>query len=205
VTGVPDEKSPGLAEFPLVVLSGPSGSGKTTIVDRLLRDAPVQIYKAVSATTRPARAGEVDGDAYYFLSPAEFERRRRQGEFIECAEVHGSGYWYGTLKSELDRAQAAGAWALLEIDVAGALEVMRQFPQAVTIFLQSSSEAEYERRLRRRGTESEDAIARRLQTARKELQSADRYAFRVVNDDLDEAVRRICEILKSRETERHAG
>lgn len=194
-----------LAEVPLVVLSGPSGSGKTTIVDRLLHEAPVPLYKAVSATTRPARSGEVDGQAYYFLTPEEFERRRREGEFIECAEVHGSGYWYGTLRSEVARAREAGAWALLEIDVEGALAVMRQFPRAVSIFLKSSSEAEYERRLRRRGTESEEAIARRLNTARKELQFADCYAYQVINDDLDEAVHRICEILKSRETERNAG
>jgi guanylate kinase len=89
----------------IVVLSGPSGSGKTTIVNRLLRESPVPLRMSVSATTRPPRKGEVDGVAYHFLAPEEFTRRREAGEFLECAEVHKSGYWYGTLISELDRAR----------------------------------------------------------------------------------------------------
>ena len=118
---------------------------------------------------------------------------------------HGSGFWYGTLKSELERARAAGAWAFLEIDVQGALEVMRQCPGAITIFLKTPSQAEFEQRLRDRGTESEEAIQRRLRTAQEELTFADRYRFQVVNDDLGRAVNRITEILSSQETERHAG
>jgi len=183
--------------FRVVVLSGPSGSGKSTIVDRLIAAAPVKLVEAVSATTRPPRTGEVDGKDYYFLSPEEFQQRRERGEFLECAEVHGAGYWYGTLRSELDRIRQTGAWALLEIDVQGALAVMREFPHAVTIFLTTPSEEEYERRLRHRGTESEEAIRRRLATAREELKSADRYRHRIVNDDLDRAVRDISQILVS--------
>jgi len=183
--------------FRVVVLSGPSGSGKSTIVDRLIEAAPVKLIEAVSATTRPPRAGEVDGTDYYFLSPDEFETRRAQGEFLECAEVHGAGHWYGTLRSEIDRIRQSGAWALLEIDVQGALAVMRAFPQAVTIFLTTPSEVEYEQRLRHRGTESEKAIRRRLTTAREELTFADRYRYRVVNDDLDRAVQEISDILIS--------
>lgn len=183
------------ATFRVVVLSGPSGSGKTTIVDRLVEEAPVTLVKAVSATTRPPRTGEVDGEDYYFLSAVEFERRRDAGEFLEFAEVHSSGYWYGTLRSEVERARRAGGWALLEIDVEGALNVMREYPDAVTVFLTTPSEAEYERRLRARGTETEQVIQRRLATARKELNMADRYRHRVVNDDLDRAVQQICDIL----------
>jgi len=102
--------------FHVLVLSGPSGTGKTTIVERLLHQAPVKLIKCISATTRPCRVGEKHGEAYYFLSPDEFARRKAAGEFLETAEVFGAGYWYGTLKSELDRARGHCGWAFLEID-----------------------------------------------------------------------------------------
>jgi guanylate kinase len=191
--------------FQVVVLSGPAGAGKTTIVQRLLREAPVPLQMSVSATTRPMRAGEVDGRHYYFLTHEEFLQRRDAGEFLECAEVHRSGYWYGTLLSEVDRIRDAGAWALLEVDVEGALNVTRAYPDAITIFLQTPSAELYERRLRDRGTESEEVIQRRLQTARKELELADSYRYRVVNDDLDRAVREICGILEAHKAGAHAG
>ncbi|MCA9068395.1 MAG: guanylate kinase [Planctomycetaceae bacterium] len=190
----------------VLLLSGPSGVGKTTIVERLLKCAPVPLMKAVSATTRPPRIGEVDGDAYYFLSQEEFDRRRNAGEFLEFAEVHHSGYWYGTLRSELDRAQKAGAWAFLEIDVQGALAVKQEYPQAVSVFLVVPSVEDYERRLRSRGTESEEVIRRRLKTAEEELKFAERYDYQVVNDDLDRAVQEIATILKSQgESKTDAG
>lgn len=192
------------ANTPVVVLSGPSGSGKTTIVRRLLEESPVKLVMSISATTRPRRPAEVDGRDYYFLSPEDFARRRAAGEFLECAEVHRSGFWYGTLFSELDRARSLGAWPLLEIDVEGALNVMKAFPDALSIFLTTPAE-QYEQRLRARGTESEDFIQRRLQTARNELQLAGSYRYRVVNDDLDRAVREICSIIAQREAGLHAG
>jgi guanylate kinase len=180
-----------------VVLSGPSGSGKTTIVERLLRGSPVRLVKSISATTRPPRKNEVEGQNYYFLKPGEFAARRQRGEFLECAEVHGTGNWYGTLKSEVERARRMGGWALLEIDVQGAQQIMRQHPQALTIFLRTSSEAEYERRLRGRGTDAEDVIQRRLANARSELKHAPEYRYQVVNDDLDQAVGEIVNIISS--------
>jgi len=183
----------------VLVLSGPSGSGKTTIVNCLLETSPVKLRKSVSATTRPPRAGEVDGEDYYFLSAEEFARRRAAGDFLEYAEVHARGCWYGTLQSELEQAQKCGCWAFLEIDVQGAVRVMEQHPQAVTIFLSTPSENEYARRLRSRGAESEEAIQRRLETAHEELRFADRYRYRVVNDDLDRAVGEITDILLSQE------
>jgi guanylate kinase len=189
----------------VVVLSGPSGSGKTTVVNRLLRESPVPLMMSISATTRPMRRGEVDGVHYHFLTQAEFDRRRDAGEFLEYAEVHKSGYWYGTLKSELERIQRAGAWALLEVDVQGALNVMAQYPRALSVFLETPSVDEYERRLRARGTEDEAVIQRRLQTARRELELAGRYRYRVVNDDLDRAVRAICDLLAARKAELDAG
>lgn len=189
----------------IVVLSGPSGSGKSTIVNRLVARAPVRLVKAISATTRVPRAGEIEGKDYYFLAPAEFERRRQAGEFLEYAEVFGSGYWYGTLKAELGRAAGLGAWALLEIDVQGAHSIVDQYPDAVTIFLSASSPQEYEDRLRRRGTESEATIRRRMEIARDELASAAFYRHQVINDDLESAVREIAQILISRENELNAA
>ncbi len=183
----------------VVVLSGPSGSGKTTIVERLIAESPVPLIKSVSATTRAPRPAEVDGRDYYFLKDDEFRNRLAAGEFLEHAEVFASGFLYGTLRSEVERAWQAGGWAFLEIDVQGALEVMKQFPQAVTIFLRTPGPEEFERRLRQRGTESEAVIQRRLATAKHELQFADRYRHIVVNDRLDRAVKDICDILVSEE------
>ena len=118
--------------------------------------------------------------------------------------MHGVGDWYGTLASEIQRAQLESAWALLEIDVEGALAVMDHYPDALTIFLLAPSMGEYRRRLESRGTESQDAIERRIGTAEGEVQRADRYRYQVVNDDLDRAVREITEILLAWEEKIHA-
>ncbi len=188
----------------IVVLSGPSGSGKTTLVRELVARAEVTLVKSVSATTRPPRPTEIHGDDYWFLTDAEFREKLQNGEFLEHAEVFSSGYLYGTLRSELDRAREQNGWAFLEIDVQGALKVMQQYPNAVTIFVQTPSPAEFERRLRSRGTESENVIQRRLATAERELQLADRYKYVVVNDQLETAVSEICVILKAEEMSRNA-
>lgn len=188
----------------VVVLSGPSGSGKSTIVNRLVAESPVKLIKMISATTRPIRINETHGEDYYFLSDEDFRQKRDASEFVECEEVHASGFWYGTLHSELHRAADEGGWAFLEIDVKGALSVMEQYPNAITIFLKTPSEEVFEQRLRARGTESEEVIQRRLRTAREELKSADRYRYQVCNDDLDRAVSEIIEVLVSREAESNA-
>ena len=183
----------------IVVLSGPSGSGKTTVVERLIEAAPVKLVKSVSATTRPPRTGEVDGEAYYFLSRDQFLTQLNRGDFVEHAEVFQSGHLYGTLKSEIERAAAREAWAFLEIDVEGTMQVLDQYPQTVSIFLKTPSPSVFEQRLKDRGTESAEVIQRRLQTAEKELQSADRYRFQVINDDLEQTIQQISEILLSQE------
>lgn len=188
----------------VAVLSGPSGSGKTTIVERLLGQTGLPIEMAVSATTRPPRVGEINGKHYHFMTSDEFENRRKASEFVECAEVHRSGYWYGTLKSEVERIQSTRRWVLLEIDVEGALNVMQMYPGAISLFLQAPSSDEYELRLRSRGTESEEVIQRRLRTAAEELKSAGSYRYRIINDDLDRAVQEICDVLEERENEFHA-
>jgi guanylate kinase len=190
-------ESDDFSDMQFVVLSGPSGSGKTTIVERILERSRIKLFKSVSATTRRPRKNEINGKNYYFLTREEFTRRLERGEFLEFAEVHGTGNWYGTLNTEIERARKLGGWALLEIDVQGAVQIMQKFPQALTIFLKTSSEAEYEKRLRGRGTDSEEIIERRLANARKELEQAPHYRYQVVNDDLDRAVEEIVNIISS--------
>src|SRR4051812_42501371 len=181
----------------LVVLSGPSGVGKSTVLRSLVSRFPDRLRLSISATTRTPRPGETDGVDYYFLTPDEFTRRRQAGEFLECCEVFGRGHWYGTLKSEVRPSPTDPKWVILDIDVDGAEKVRGQFPDVPTIFLRPGSEAELERRLRARGTESEEAISRRLEVARRELARANQYKYQVVNDTVDRAVQEIGEILNS--------
>lgn len=183
----------------LIVVSGPSGAGKSTVLERLLASCPVPLVMSVSATTRAPRPGEVHGKHYYFLSRQEFEARRQRGEFLESCEVYGRGDWYGTLSSEVTTSLREGKWVVLEIDVEGTFNVLAQYPEAVTIFITPRDIDELERRLRRRGTESEEALTRRLEVARREMAQAHEYRHRVVNDEIDQAVEDVCTILKNAE------
>ncbi len=180
-----------MSSFP-VVLSAPSGGGKTTIARALLRRRPDLGY-SVSCTTRSPRPGEEHGRDYYFLSRAEFLRRREQGEFAESAEVHGN--LYGTLKAEIRRVLSLGQHVVMDIDVQGAVQLVRAFPETVTIFVLPPSGDVLLERLRARNTESTPELAARLQSALQELQSVDEYMYVIVNDDLEQAVQRVGSII----------
>lgn len=179
----------------LVVISGPSGVGKTTILRRLLADLP-HLIPSVSATTRPPRVGEQNGVDYHFIASEQFERRRAAGDFLECCQVYGRQYWYGTLVDEVTPRLAAGEWVVLEIDVEGTLSILARYPETVTIFVEPSHPDQLLERLRARGTESPEAMARRLEVAHRELLQSHYYRHRVVNDnDIATAVTAIERIL----------
>jgi guanylate kinase len=179
----------------LVIISGPSGSGKSTVVQKLFQNSEVPLTLSVSATTRPPRPSEIDGRDYHFLSDEEFQRRRNAGEFLECKEVFGRGYWYGTLREAVSTGLNEGKWVILEIDVQGALAVLRDQPEAITIFVHPGSMAELEKRLRNRGTESEEAIQRRLNVAAEELALRHHYTHEVINQEINTTVQHLCQLL----------
>jgi len=179
----------------LVVISGPSGVGKGTIVKELLKRCPLPLTLSVSVTTRSPRPSEQHGKDYHFLTQEEFDEKRVAGELLECFEVFDRGHWYGTLKSEVASALEKGRWVILEVDVQGAFETIRQHERAVSVFIKPPSFEELEKRLRGRKTEDEDVVQRRLEVARGELDQAGQFQYQVVNDTVDQAVREICDIL----------
>lgn len=179
----------------LLIFSGPSGAGKTTVLRRVFEKSRWPLVMSVSATTRPPRPGEVDGVDYHFLTAADFQRRREQGEFLECFEVFGRGYWYGTLRSVVTSSLNAGQWVVLEIDVQGREQVVKHFPQAITFFVRPASLEDLEHRLRSRNTENEETIRRRLEVARHEWQFAPLYTYEIINNSIDQAVDDICDKL----------
>jgi len=170
--------------FP-IILSSPSGGGKTTIARQLLRRRSDVGY-SISCTTRAPRQSERDGTDYYFLTRDEFIARREAGDFAECAEVHGN--LYGTLKSEIARVLGSGRHVIMDIDVQGASQIVRAFPQAVTVFVLPPTADVLLDRLRRRKTESPQALVARLNSALQELRAVEEYEYVVVNDDLERAV-----------------
>jgi len=188
----------------LVVISSPSGGGKTTVVKRILDRGDDRFVYSVSATTRPPRPGEKDGRDYFFLSEEEFRRRIQEGAFAEWAEVHG--HLYGTLKDQIDRNLKAGKIILLDIDVKGGLSLRRAFPEdSLLIFLAPPSLDVLEKRLRQRGTDSEEEISRRLQRVKMELDAAQKYDTVIVNEDLDVTVQAVLEAIDQRLRERSSN
>ncbi len=183
---------------PVFVVTGPSGAGKGTLV-RALLDRFDELRLAISATTRERRPGETDGVEYRFLSEDDFERRVREGEFLE--HVGFAGHRYGTLRSEVDRIGAGGHCAVLELEIEGALLARDALEGAVAIFVTAPLEV-LERRLRERATESTGEIQERLAIARGQLEHADEFDYVVANDDLPTAVEAIAAVV-ARALENH--
>jgi len=183
-------------EGKLVVISGPSGTGKSTVCRKLIELDP-DFQLSVSATTRPPRKDEQEGEDYYFLTREEFEKKIENGELAEHAEYAGN--LYGTPKAPLDQAIASGKVLLMDIDTQGAARVTQQYPDAITIFLEPPDFDELLHRLDGRATDTPRDKQRRLEIAGREILKRDEYQFRVVNDDLERTAREIHAIIRGKE------
>ncbi len=169
----------------LIVIASPSGGGKSTLARRLFKKFPDMQF-SISATTRKKRHGETYGIEYFFLTKEDFEKRISRGELAEYEEIFGN--YYGTLKSEIDKAIIGGFVLLFDIDVKGALSIREHYPDdSLLIFIVPPSVEELERRLRKRGTESDEQIANRLARGEMELSFADKFDHVIVNDNIDRA------------------
>lgn len=178
----------------LYIVAAPSGAGKTTLVRQLL-DADPQIRLSISYTTRAPRPGEQDGREYHFVSVPVFREMIGREDFLEWAEVHGN--YYGTSARWIREQLAAGRDVLLEIDWQGAQQVRKQFPAAIGIFILPPSLEELERRLRGRGTDSEEVIARRLAAAQDEMRHVGEFDYVIINNHLQEALADLCAVARA--------
>ncbi|MCF8461309.1 MAG: guanylate kinase [Flavobacteriales bacterium] len=171
----------------LIIFSAPSGSGKTTLVHYLLSKLELKLAFSVSAASRAKRPNEENGKDYYFLSPDEFRSRIARGDFLEWEEVYENQY-YGTLRSEIDRIHSEGKTVIFDVDVVGGLNIKKQFGDAaLAVFVKPPSVKELESRLKRRDTESDESLAKRVAKAEEELTYAGRFDVILVNDELQKA------------------
>ena len=181
----------------LYVFTGPSGAGKGTLLSRL-QEQDDRLFYSISATTRAPRPGETDGVQYYFLSKAEFEEKIAQHAFLEYA-CYVENY-YGTLEAPVNEKLEQGFDVVLEIEVQGAMQVHEKRPDAVMVFIAPPPFEELAARLRGRGTEDEEKVLKRLETAKEELKQQERFDYVIVNDELDRAVEELRNILAKRRT-----
>ncbi len=177
----------------LFIVSAPSGAGKTTLVGYVLKRFETLSY-SVSHTTRSPRAGEQDGVDYFFISPKEFEQKIEQGQMLEWAKVHDN--YYGTSKQFVEDCLAKGNSLLLDIDVQGGFQIMASDFEPVSVFIMPPSFEELKTRLLGRGTDSTTVIEKRLANAKQEMEQKHRYHHVLMNDDLDGAIEKLCDIFK---------
>lgn len=179
----------------LIIISGTTCAGKGTVIEQLLKRND-NLTLAISYTSRAIRAGEVDGKDYIFISRDEFERKIENGDFLEYAFVHNSNY-YGTPKKEVKEMLEAGRDVILEIEVQGAQQIKEMFPETILIFIMAPSMEEIKRRIKVRGSENNEQIIDRFQTAYREINEIPKYNYVVVNDEVESAVQKVEAILMS--------
>ena len=178
----------------VVIITAPSGAGKTTIYREVLERNRDLVF-SVSYTTRNRRPGEVDGRDYYYVDKKTFEGKKKRGDFVEWANVHGE--LYGTDRFQLEHCIEQGKICILDVDVQGALNVMKKYPLALTVFIQPPSLDELDKRLRKRGTESGEEIKLRLLNAKKELEYSRYFKYIIVNDNLESAINKLEQVIGS--------
>ncbi|MCC6861477.1 MAG: guanylate kinase [Bryobacterales bacterium] len=181
------------------IISAPSGSGKSTLVARLLDEVP-SLRFSISFTTRAPRGQECPGETYQYVTRQEFLSAVERGEFLEWAEVFGN--FYGTHRSELDRARQSGCDLVLDIDVQGAAQLKSRIPEAVSIFILAPSRQILEQRLRARSEDAEEVIARRLHDAAREIRNYSAYDYVIVNNDLDKSAETLAAIVRAERVRR---
>ena len=186
----------------LLVISAPSGAGKTTIVREVLRQFPSFKF-SVSATTREMRPGEINGVDYFFLSREEFEKKVSNDELVEYEEIYSN--YYGTLKGEVERALSAGENIVFDVDVKGGLSIKRKFSQAVTIFIKPPNIEVLKDRLEKRGSETGEQIATRLERVPMEFENGELYDYIIINDNLKTAVSKVFEVIGNKMKELSIG
>ncbi|MCQ2458828.1 MAG: guanylate kinase [Ruminococcus sp.] len=179
----------------LIIFSAPSGCGKGTMLEQILKNDKFCV--SVSATTRNPREGEVNGVNYHFISREDFLKRVENGEFIEHAEYCNN--LYGTLHSEVDRKINEGKNVILEIEVQGAMNVMKNVPDALSVFIAPPSVNELRRRLNKRGTETQEVIEERVSQAEREISCADKYDYIIINDALEDAIDDFFSVIRAEE------
>ena len=178
----------------IIIISAPSGSGKTTIVDRLQKKMP-ELRRLVSYTTRQQREGEINEKEYLFISEEEFKEKIAKGALLEWEEVFGN--YYGSSEEQLNEALEKGEDVVLSIDVKGARQVRKKFPESVSIFIMPPSIEELASRLKKRNTDEEGEVSVRLKEAKREMSAADEYDYLVVNEELDKAIEDVQAIIES--------
>lgn len=182
----------------LIVLSGPSGVGKGTVREKLFEDESLNLAYSISMTTRAPRLGEVEGVHYFFVTVEEFEAKIKEDGFLEHASFVNN--YYGTPKDYVEKLLDEGKNVMLEIEVQGALQVMKKCPEALTIFLVPPTMEELEKRIRGRRTEDEDVVLERLNKAKAEIATKDEYKYVVCNDDVTRAKDEIAQIIRENTT-----